>query len=414
MSNGEGRVLNRVAKGLVGVILATAICLAQTSPAPQKKVKDQAEYDLYASIQKETDPTKKLGLLDQWTDKYPETDFKQERNLFYAQTYAGIAAQAQQPNATPDQLAAAEKAAHTLIDKADTFFAPEMKMSNLTDDAWTKAKTAVLLQAHQALAAAAVAKKDWPAAEQEYTKMLEANPNDAATSYLLGTAIASEKKVERTPEAIYHFTRAAVLTGPGALAPAGQQQTDAYVKKVYTGYHGDLKGLDDVKAAAAKSPMPPPGFTIESVTDISKKENQNEEQFNKNHPDILLWRNIRTELTGPGGDAYFNKNMKGTEVPNLKGKVVAQPNQKELTIAVDNVTPETMTKPEATLVFDSPLKGTVDPGTELTFIGSPKSYTKDPYMITFDVEKKNVNGLGAAAGPATPAPTHRAPVRRRK
>jgi len=407
--NREGRVLKQVFRGLLGVVLVAAISLAQ---AP-KKVKDQAEFDLYSSIQKETDPTKKLALLDQWTEKYADTEFKQERNLFYAQTYASIAAKAQQPNATPDQLAASDKAAHTLIDKADNFFAPDMKMSNLTDDQWKQAKTAVLLQAHQSIAAGDVAKKDWPAAEAEYKSMLEANPNDAATSYLLGTAIASQKKVERTPEAIFHFTRASVLTGPGALAPAGQQQTEAYVKRAYTGYHGDLKGLDDVKAAAAQSAMPPAGFTIESVTVIQQKEFGNEEAFNKAHPEILLWRNLRNELTGAGGEAYFNKNMKGTEVPNLKGKVVAQPTPKELTVAIDNVTPETMAKAEAKLTFDSALKGTVDPGTEITFAGAATAYTKDPFMIDFDVEKKNVKGLGAAAGPAAPA-AHHAPARRKR
>lgn len=404
-------MLKRVYRGLVGVALVAAIGLAQ---APQKKVKDQAEFDLYSSIQKETDATKKLTLLDQWTEKYADTEFKQERNLFYAQTYAGLAAQGQLPNATPDQLAGSDKAAHMLIDKSDTFFSPEMKMSNLTDDQWKAAKTAVLLQANQAIAAVAVAKKDWPGAEAQYKKMLETNPNDAATSYLLGTAIASQHQVTRTPEFLYHFARASVLTGPGALAPEGQKQTDAYLKRAYTGYHGDLKGLDDVKAVAAKSAMPPADFKIKSVTEVQAEENSSEEAFNKAHQEIVLWRSLRTELTGPTGQDYFTKSMKDNTVPNLKGKVVAQPNSKELTVAVDNVTTETMTKPEATLMLDSPLKGTVEPGTELTFVGVPSSYTKDPFMITFDVEKKSVKGLGDAAGPAAPATTRHAPVRRKR
>ncbi len=404
-------MLKRVFRGLVGVALVAAIGLAQ---APQKKVKDQAEFDLYSSIQKETDATKKLMLLDQWTEKYADTEFKQERNLFYAQTYAGLAAQGQVPNATPEQLAASDKAAHMLIDKSDTFFSPDMKMSNLTDDQWKAAKTAVLLQANQAIAAVAVAKKDWPAAEAQYKKMLEANPNDAATSYLLGTAIASQHQVTRTPEALYHFARASVLTGPGALAPEGQKQTEAYLKRAYTGYHGDLKGLDELKAEAAKAAMPPAGFKVKSVTEIQAEENSSEEAFNKSHPEIVLWRGLRTELTGATGQDYFAKSMKEAAMPNLKGKVVAQPNAKELTVAIDNVTPETMAKPEATLMLDSPLKGTVEPGTEITFVGSATSYTKDPFMITFDVEKKSVKGLGDAAGPAAPAATRRPPVRRKR
>jgi len=404
-------VLKRVYRGLVGVALVAAIGLAQ---APQKKVKDQAEFDLYSSIQKETDATKKLALLDQWTEKYADTEFKQERNLFYAQTYAGLAAQGQTANPSPEQLAASDKAAHMLIDKSDTFFSPEMKMSNLTDDQWKAAKTAVLLQANQSIAAVAVSKKDWPAAEAQYKKMLEANPNDAATSYLLGTSIASQKQVTRTPEALYQFARASVLTGPGALAPEGQKQTEAYLKRAYTGYHGDLKGLDELKAEAAKAAMPPAGYTVKSVTQIQSEENTSEDAFNKAHPEIVLWRSVRTELIGASGQDYFNKSMKETAVPNMKGKVVAQVNAKELTVAVDDVTPETMAKPEATLKLDSPLKGTVEPGTEITFVGAPVSYTKDPFMVTFEVEKKSIKGLGDAAGPSSPAAPRHAPVRRRK
>ncbi len=81
-------MLNRFVKTVFGVVLVASLCVAQ-----QKTAKDQAEADLYNSAQKETDPVKKLTLLDQWTEKYPDTAFKQERNLFYVQAYScGIAA----------------------------------------------------------------------------------------------------------------------------------------------------------------------------------------------------------------------------------------------------------------------------------------------------------------------------------
>jgi len=162
---------------------------------------------------------------------------------------------------------------------------------------------------------------------------------------------------------------------------------------------------------AAKSALPPADYKLKSVTEIQSEQNLSEDAFNKAHPEIALWRSLRTELTGAGGADYFSKNMKEHEVPNLKGKVVAQPSPKELTVSIDDVTTETLAKAEATLVFDSPLKGTVEPGTELTFAGSPTAYTKEPFMVTMDVEKKNVNGLGAAAGPATPTAPRRAPAR---
>src|SRR5687768_14820079 len=57
------------------------------APAAGPKPKDQAEYDLIVSVQKETDPTKKLALLDQWKQKYPETELKEMRLKTYMDTY---------------------------------------------------------------------------------------------------------------------------------------------------------------------------------------------------------------------------------------------------------------------------------------------------------------------------------------
>ena len=45
---------------------------------------------------------------------------------------------------------------------------------------------------------------------------------------------------------------------------------ESQLQKMYEGYHGGLKGLDQVKETAAKSPMPPDGWTIQNITEISK------------------------------------------------------------------------------------------------------------------------------------------------
>ncbi|HET8546597.1 MAG TPA: hypothetical protein VFL57_01260, partial [Bryobacteraceae bacterium] len=63
---------------------------AQQGTAGQKNWKDRAEYDLYESITKTADHSKRLELLNQWRDKYPGTDFQQERLLLYVSTYHGL------------------------------------------------------------------------------------------------------------------------------------------------------------------------------------------------------------------------------------------------------------------------------------------------------------------------------------
>ena len=57
-----------------------AICAAAAAgPALAQQAKDQAEVDLFNAILKETDNAKKLQLLDQWKQKYPDTAFKEQR-----------------------------------------------------------------------------------------------------------------------------------------------------------------------------------------------------------------------------------------------------------------------------------------------------------------------------------------------
>ncbi len=134
----------------------------------------------------------------------------------------------------------------------------------------------------------------------------------------------------------------------------------------------------------------------------------------KAHPEIGNWRSDSGPTHSLRAEMLIYGNMKGNQVPSLKGKVVAQNGPKELTVSIDNATPETAAKAEAMLKFDSPLKGTVPAGTDLTFAGVPTAYAKEPFMINFDVDKKDVQGLGAAAGPATTAPARRSPAKTTK
>ncbi len=411
-------MLNRISKAVAGVLVVAGLGWAQSPAAPAADpAKARADYDAYAAISKETDPVKRLAMLDDWTQKSPDTTYKTQRNYLYIDSYSRIGAAVLGGTPTVDQLAAAEKADHTVIDKADTLFSADMKPVNaqgtpITDAQWAQAKSAVLLAANQSLAAIYLARKDYPSLEKQDAKLIEMNPGDAKATLQMGTAIYLGGKVERHPEAFYQYARAVSITGPGALDPATKKSTDDYLTRAYKGYHGDTKGLDDMKAMAAKSPMPPSDFHVESVTDISKKEIANEEEFNKSHPEIIEWRNVKAALNAPEGETYFNKQMKGAAFPKTKGKVVAQSGPKEVTVSVDNATPETAARPEVTLKFtDATIKTAPTPGTDVTFTDAePISYTKDPYMIVFDVEKANVEGLDLAPAGAA----KKAPVRRKK
>ena len=396
--------LSKTITGFMAVSLLAVGALAQAPKAPA--VKDQGEYDLTQAISKEKDPAKQLALLKQWEQKYPDSDFKAQRSITMAQADSAIETKGQQPGASQADMDAAQQAAQDIIANLDKYLAPENKPAAASEDQWKQAKATLELQAHSVLGTVAMAKKTPEGdatAEKEFKKVLELSPGSASVAYTLGTLILRERKVDRIPEALFYIARAVEITGPNALAPAGKQAADAFLKKAYEGYHGDDTGLEDVKKLATTATAMPADFKIESVTDIAKKQEGDAAAFAAAHPDIALWRQIRTALTAPDGDAYFMM-IKDSAVPPEGGgftmfnaKVVSQPSPKELLVNVDNVAGD------ATLKFETPLKGTVDPGTAFKFKGVIDSYVKDPYMLVFTADKEDVEGLPASLFAAAPA-----------
>ena len=126
--------------------------------------------------------------------------------------------------------------------------------------------------------------------------------------------------------------------------------------------------------------MPPAGFKIKTRNEI---ESENQEKFAKDNPQLALWKGVKDALVAPNGEQYFEGTLKGSAVPKLKGKLVSMKpavRPKELVLAID--TPNT---PEVTLKFESPLMGKAEPGTEIEFEGVPSAFTKEPFMLAFDV-----------------------------
>ena len=240
--------------------LTATLALAQ-APAPAAKapaVKDQGEYDLIQSIQKEKDPEKQLDLLKQWEQKYPTSDFNGMRSIQMAQTEGQLALKGLQAGASPADMDAAQKAAQDLIDNLDKYLASANKPANATDDQWKQAHQALEQQAHTVLGMIAMGKKtpDGDAtAEKEFRKLMSINPGDASATYNLGSLILRERKVERIPEGLFYIAKAIQISGPQALPAPTKTAAETYLKKAYAGYHGDETGLDDVKKAAVLQPL---------------------------------------------------------------------------------------------------------------------------------------------------------------
>jgi tetratricopeptide (TPR) repeat protein len=435
-------------RGLVRTIAVAAIAaFIGTGPAPAQQAqqaapnwKDRAEYDLVQASDKETNPTKKLELLNTWKEKYPSTELKLKRFDDFWKTYQALNQPMKMyelakeflagdpsnvlalyricliapllPKPTAEDLATLDKAAKGLVASVETTYAPDKKPQAMTEAAWKQERVGVEAVAYRTEGWVASKKQENDRAEAAFRKTLELNPNDAEVAYWLGTLIIAEKKPEKSSEAIFFIARAATYDGPGALVPQMRATVNTYLEnKLYTGFHGSKDGLDDLRKLAKAQALPPAGFKVKSAGELAVEK---EEEFKKSNPMLALWRNIKTELTGAGGQAYWD-NMKGALIPGdavpgvtkLKGKLVSQKPAKapkELVLALSDAT-----TPEVTLVLDEPMRAAAEPGTEISFEGVAANFTKEPFMVTFDVEKAKVTGW-----PAPPPPAKKAPVGKKK
>jgi Flp pilus assembly protein TadD len=412
---------------VTSMLCLPALVLGQDAEKKGPQCKDQQECDLYNSILKDNNPKTKLDKLQQWEKQNPDTQFLQIRRTLLITTYAanGQAPQAlavakqslaadpkdfnalyytmllTQPAYTANQQAAiladGENASKSLLATIDT------PPAGVTADQWAKLRPEVEVLCHQTLGFVAMQRKSWDAAETEFKKALQLNPNNSAVDFSLYVTLASKKE---NSSALFYYARAATYDGQGGLTPQQRQALQADLQKVYNAYHGSAGGLQELQASAKAQPNPPDGFHIDSKGELAKKAAEadiaKEEQLAKSNPELALWKNIKEQLNGADGATYFNSSMKDAKLPTLRGKVVSlEPENRPKTLVMaleDGVTGD------ATLKFEMPLPGKVEAGSELTFEGVPESYTTGPFMVVFNVDKDDLHGWTGKNAPVRRAP----------
>jgi tetratricopeptide (TPR) repeat protein len=456
--------LKRMAATAAGAVVLTCAWAQSPAPAPappaakQKAVKDQGEFEIYnQAIKDASNPQKEIQDLDAWSQKYPDSDFKDDRLYMYMQAYSTMQPPQPQkvieygqqlmskdlnavfpgavggrniltvlfqvawnvaalPSPTPEQLALGERAAKQLLDFAPKYFVAENKPQGTSDADWTKAKDDIEGRAKTALVAInlapanqALAKNDYATAEQAYTKALGEYPNNASISYNLGRALSGlaranpDKAADYAPRAIYEFVRAAVVD-PTLGGTVDAKTITGYAASVYTSYHGSEEGLDQLKQQVKASPLPPAGFAIETKAAVDAKK---QKEFAEQNPQLALWMGIRSQLGDTNGQQYFEGQLKDAAVPKLKGVLIeGKPacRSKELLVAIPEPG-QTAKTPEITLKLDAPLTGKPTAGDTIEWEGVPKAFTREPFMLTMETEKASVSGLKVE--PCAAAPVHR-------
>ncbi len=425
----------RFKSSAMGAMILTLLVSGLAAQEKKKEWKERAEYDLYEAITKTTDPNAWLSTLDKWRAQYPQSDYADVRRQMYLATYrqlnrpreafdsslevlkdnpnslvavsaiVGYVYQLVPPNQTQltpqmsADLEAAEKAATHILNNLDAIYSKDNRPPDMTDDAASKAKPDLKVFAQKTVGYSALERKENEKAQIELTKALQLDPNQGQVSFWLAGALLAQNKTkpELQAVALYDYARAAVYEGPGSLPATDRKQVQEYLNRIYVQYHGSNEGLDKLLAAARTSALPPAGFAIPSKSEIEKKRAEAEEAAARANPMLALWKSIKVELTSDNGSPYFDANMKDAALPGgvngvarFRGKLVSMApavRPKELVLAIENPS-----FADVTLKLDSALPGKMDAGEEIEFEGVARSYTKEPFMVTFDAEKAKIIG----------------------
>jgi hypothetical protein len=452
------------AVAVVGALAAAGTVQLAYGQATERKVKDQIEFDLYNQALKDAqNPTAQIKDIETWIEKYPESDWKDSRlpmllnaynqanqpakvlelggkwmdqglkNLFkdpkespqqiFTVLYLMTVNITKLPNATPEQTALGDKAARALQDYVSEYFTAGNKPAGVTDADWAKTKNDVASLSknvlidlanrpgYAALTRFTTSKNpaDCVAAEAAYRKALEAYPDSAAFAYQLGRALRCQQTAspEKVPQAIYMFARAAALdpTLGGTMQP---KALNDYLESAYKSVHGSTEGLDQLKAMAKTAVLPPAGFKIKTASEILAEQ---QEQFEKSNPVLAMWMKIKGALQDTAGEQYFEGSFKDAMSPTLRGTVLdGKPacRSKELMVGVRMPDQKGDLTTEFILKLDKALPGKPETGQEIEWKGVPKTFTKDPFLLTMEVETSDISPAVKTTPCAAAAPAKKA------
>jgi hypothetical protein len=428
---------SKTKKLTVAFMAMTAFAAAQTppaaAPADTKKWKSPEEETLGVAANNEKDPAAKLEKLEKWKHDFPVSDYDVPRTGLYVEVYGQLKRYHDQVQATqelrkklaadnldllriiltdvpqikppaPDDLAALADASQFIIDHPDDVFSAKNKPAGQSDDQWNQLKPQMVAYAKTQL--------DWVAEQQSIDAVLarlKQDPTRIDLSIWLGQQYVTLGKTDpkKIVLALYHYARVSVYDGPGAAPAATKAGAKKYFDRQYAGYHGSADGADQVLATAKANAVPPEGFDIESITSISEKKIKEDEEKRKANPMITFWVDTRVAMTTGTAtpDAIQGSELPGTSIPgvtNFKGKIVSmtpalRPKKLVLAVEKDGVA-------DCTLLLDMPLPGKMDVGSEIEFDGIVKDVAKDPYMLTFEVEKAKIGGWTGKNAPVAPRP----------
>ncbi len=419
----------------VSLLMSLFMALSAVVPGPaagqeqqKKQINDPAEYNAYVAAWNETTPAKKIQLLDEFLAKFPNTVVKEDA-LELKMLTMQQAGQSPEPAArqllqvNPNNLGALFLVSSifvlTPLSPSDPAFnkklaeaeqmaqrglqaLPSFQPPNVTGADLEKRKKVTEVTFRETLGLVAIGRKQFEAAQNEFRKAAELAPDNATLFYRLGNAYISERPPKYAP-AFWAFARSATLDGPGALAPAGRQQVEEYLRnKLYVPFHGSEEGLEQLKQQAKAQPFPPADFKVLSKAEILPPVEK------------MDFSQLKAHLTAGGPQAEkIWKDLQGKSM-GLEGLVLSttpatRPRTIRLILMQDTAKKEDAYDVELSLA--APFTGRLEVGQHIQFEGLANSFQPNPFVLSL-VDGK-ITG-GAKAAPAKKTPAAKKPVRKRR
>lgn len=334
-----------------------AACPTPAAAAKKDWKHGRPEYNDFTAAASATSAAEKIKLAQEFVQKYPDSDYKNDALLLEMQAQSASPATQAEAIQTAEQILKSSNADASHLLAADviiSYISP-----NLTKPGEPNLDTKMqnLLQAsscgEQLLASAAPAQqaqygpifgkakgfaqlnlKQYSAAIATLSTVAQKNAHDALPYYWMGIAEVTQE----TPNynsGIFDLAKASVLS-PNTSAIA------SYLNTVYTTYHGSADGLQDVINTARNNATPPADFKVLSKVDMENAANmaaykaELEKRANE-LPPADSFAGIKARLQKPDLAAGEWKSVKGQGY-ELTG-LVTEISAKTVTIAVNATDP---------------------------------------------------------------------------
>ena len=392
----------------------------QAAPAQQKKeIKDPAEYNAYMAAVNTQDPNQKASALESFLQTYPNSVIKEDAMELLMKTYQQIGnvqkiketgqklLQVNPNNLTAlallsyldryqalsgaanasELLAEGAKYAETGMQQLQTAGKPE----GYSDADWTKMKDSFRSIFAAAIGTNALQNKNYQQAVPMLEEAVKANPKDYITVYQLAVSYLEQKP----PVVAGLFWGARAVALAQQQNPQAAQQFQRYVRSKYIRYHGAEDGFPELLQAAATQENIPDNFTVAPAPSPAEQAAMMLQQKAPTKMGFGEWVFILTSGNQEAADTVWNA-IKGKPLQMIGNVITSSP--KVLTIAgtEDAISANTA---EITLNMKAaiPAKIQPKPGEQITFEGTPSSYTPNPFMITLDDGALIVKAAPAAA-----------------